>query len=30
MLLESADFHNSDVLREKIEPWENSSKMRYL
>ncbi len=24
MSLESADSHNSDVLREKIESWENS------
>ncbi len=30
MSLENADPHNSDVLREKIESWESSWKMRYL
>ncbi len=30
MSLESADRHDSDVLREKIESWENSWKTRYL
>ncbi len=30
MSLESADPHDSDVLREKIESWENSCKTRYL
>ncbi len=30
MSLESADSHDSDLLREKIESCENSSKMRYL
>ncbi len=30
MSLKSADPHDSDVLREKIESWENSRKTRYL
>ncbi len=30
MSLESADPHDPDVPREKIEPWENSWKMRLI